>query len=82
MAKKIKAIVLNLFCPCGKKWTAAFPTGKLTKTAKCPHCLNFVLTSGNGRTPPDNLCAGCKRPLLNKHHCTYCGRPATERTSL
>ena len=82
MPRKPKAIVLHLACPCGKKWTAAYPTRNVKSTAKCPACLNYVRTDGaNKPSPKPTDCQGCHRPLINAHHCTYCGRAVNEKVA-
>ena len=79
---KIKAIVLHLSCPCGKNWSAIYPTGSVKSTAKCPGCLNYITTDGTNkpRLKP-TICSSCKRPLINNKHCTYCGRPVNEKSA-
>jgi len=72
--KKIKPVSKEVTCQCGHSWIAAWPSGKMRRTSKCPACLNHVLTSGKIVVHKNDACQGCHRPLLNNHHCTYCGR--------
>jgi hypothetical protein len=78
-SKKPKAVIIDMRCPCGKCWTDTFPTGKVRKVLICPGCKNFIKTDGSmSFSDKSKSCAACNRPLLNKHHCTYCGRPVKE----
>ena len=74
---KPKSVFLS--CACGTNFNAGFPSGVIGRTAKCPACLNYIKTDGTSKPPTPKVCAGCKRPLLNNKHCTYCGRPVSEK---
>jgi hypothetical protein len=69
--RRLKAIVLEMTCRCGKQWTQIFSSRVVKRRVPCPDCKRPNGTSKNAKEVEDCKCSGCCRNRTS-NPCEWC----------